>query len=208
MPAFSIWAARWDELQGRFSVCTANQPFRKKLSNATLILRKLAAQTERVRRLGLTETALMSQTQGQVVEGVKEIQTVLRRTGINPDQFAQRIEAVEGVGGPEIPLQSVHIEGIADATFQDAYLRASAVLDQMNQLLMGMRHVPLTTPVCGRGIRAHQRFWAAGRSVYRPLCFPSGARFRRSLGGDCPLNGPRNRGLGGRTRYLRKDGRN
>ncbi|MGA7714186.1 MAG: peptidoglycan DD-metalloendopeptidase family protein [Rhizomicrobium sp.] len=113
------------------------------------ILRKLAAQTERVRRLGLTETALMSQTQGQVVEGVKEIQTVLRRTGINPDQFAQRIEAVEGVGGPEIPLQSVHIEGIADATFQDAYLRASAVLDQMNQLLMGMRHVPLTTPVAG-----------------------------------------------------------
>jgi murein DD-endopeptidase MepM/ murein hydrolase activator NlpD len=53
------------------------------------------------------------------------------------------------VGGPEIPLQAVHIEGIADDAFQDAYLKASAVLDQMNQLLMGMRHVPLTTPVMG-----------------------------------------------------------
>jgi len=113
------------------------------------VLRQLAAQTERVRKLGLTETALMTQTQGQVVDGVKEIQTVLRRTGINPDQFAQRVEASEGVGGPEIPLQAVHIEGIADDAFQDAYLRASAVLDQMNQLLMGMRHVPLTTPVFG-----------------------------------------------------------
>jgi murein DD-endopeptidase MepM/ murein hydrolase activator NlpD len=113
------------------------------------VLKRLAAQTERVRHLNMAETAFMARTQDEVVDGVKEIRAVLRRTGINPDQFAQRIASVEGVGGPEIPLQSVHIEGISDEAFQGAFLRASAVLDQMNQLLMGMRHVPLITPVSG-----------------------------------------------------------
>jgi murein DD-endopeptidase MepM/ murein hydrolase activator NlpD len=113
------------------------------------VLKMLAAQTERVRRLGMTETALMSRTQGQVASGVQEIQAVLRHTGINPDEFAQRIQSSEGVGGPEIPLSDVHVDGIADQGFQQAYLNALAVLDQMNQLLTGMRHVPLTTPVSG-----------------------------------------------------------
>jgi murein DD-endopeptidase MepM/ murein hydrolase activator NlpD len=107
------------------------------------------AQTERVRRLSMTETAFMARTQDEVVDGVKEIRAVLHRAGIDPDQFSQRIAGVEGVGGPEIPLQSVHIEGISDEAFQGAFLRASAVLDQMNQLLRGMRHVPLITPVSG-----------------------------------------------------------
>ena len=43
----------------------------------------------------------------------------------------------------------MHIDGISDDNFQQAYLSALAVLDQMNQLLIGMRHVPLTTPVSG-----------------------------------------------------------
>ena len=113
------------------------------------VLKRLVAQTERVRRLSMTETAFMARTQDEVVDGVKEIRAVLHRTGIDPDQFSQRIASVEGVGGPEIPLQSVHIEGISDEAFQGAFLRASAVLDQMNQLLRGMRHVPLITPVSG-----------------------------------------------------------
>ena len=65
------------------------------------VLKQLASQTERVRRLSMTETALMSRTQGQVADGVREIQAVLRHTGINPDQFAQRIQSTEGVGGPK-----------------------------------------------------------------------------------------------------------
>ncbi|MDE2264331.1 MAG: M23 family metallopeptidase [Alphaproteobacteria bacterium] len=113
------------------------------------VLKLLAAQTNRVRRLSMNETNLMVRTQGEVADGVGEIQAVLRRTGINPTQFVQRIEASEGVGGPDIPLNSVHIEGISDGAFQQAYLNAYAVLDEMNQLLKGMRHVPLTTPVSG-----------------------------------------------------------
>jgi len=112
-------------------------------------LRILAEETDRVARIGTIETQLMARTQGEVAEGVTDIQSLIRHTGINPDDYTHRLNAAEGVGGPEWPLQAMHVEGIADAAFSNAFLRASAVLDQMNMLLVAMRHIPLTTPVAG-----------------------------------------------------------
>ncbi len=137
------------------------------------VLKLLAAQTERVRRLSATQTVLMARTQGEVEEGVQEIRTVLRHTGINPDQFAQRLEQAKGVGGPEISLSAVHIEGISDAAFQDAYLKTSAVLEQMTELLGGMKHVPLTVPVSGPSFERTSGFGAridpfTGRYAFHP----------------------------------------
>jgi murein DD-endopeptidase MepM/ murein hydrolase activator NlpD len=182
------------------------------------VLRQLAAETERVRRLGVIETALMARTQGQVEEGVGEIRTVLRHTGINPDQFAQRLNQAEGVGGPEIPLSSVHLEGISDTAFQDAYLRASAVLEQMNQLLTGMRHVPLITPVSGPSFERTSGFGArvdpfTGRYAFHPgidFAGPTGAIVHSTAPGNVVWAGLRgsygkmveiNHGYGIHTRY-------
>jgi murein DD-endopeptidase MepM/ murein hydrolase activator NlpD len=147
------------------------------------VLRQLAAQTDRLRRLSTQQTVLMARTQGQVEEGVKEIRLVLKHTGINPDQFAQRIQEADAVGGPEIPLTSVHIEGIADTAFQEAYLKASAVLEQMTQLLTGMKHVPLTVPVSGPSFERTSGFGArvdpfTGRYAFHPgldFAGPTGA---------------------------------
>jgi murein DD-endopeptidase MepM/ murein hydrolase activator NlpD len=156
------------------------------------VLKQLAAQTDRVRRMGAIETALMERSQGQVEDGVKEIRIVLRHTGINPDQFEQRVAQAEGgVGGPDIPLSSVHIEGIADATFQNAYLRASAVLEQMTQLLTGMKHVPLVTPVSGPSFERTSGFGAridpfTGRYSFHPgidFAGPTGAIVRSTAPG-------------------------
>ena len=38
------------------------------------------------------------------------LRDVVRRTGINPDQFLHKIADSEGVGGPEIPLDQVQVE--------------------------------------------------------------------------------------------------
>jgi murein DD-endopeptidase MepM/ murein hydrolase activator NlpD len=182
------------------------------------VLKRLAAETERVRRLSMTETAFMARTQDEVVEGVREINAVLRRAGINPDQFAQRLESAEGVGGPEIPLQSVHIEGIADEAFQGAFLRASAVLDQLNQLLTGMRRVPLTTPVYGSGFERTSGFGPrldpfTHRYAFHPgidFAGPWGATVRSTAPGNVVWAGPRgtygkmveiDHGFGIHTRY-------
>ncbi|GAA0531937.1 murein DD-endopeptidase MepM/ murein hydrolase activator NlpD [Rhizomicrobium palustre] len=138
------------------------------------VLRQLAAQTERVKRLSVGQTVLMARTQGEAEQGVRDIRGVLKQTGINPDQFAQRVASAQGgVGGPEIPLSSVQLEGISDQAFQDAYLKASAVLEEMSELLAGMKHVPLTTPVSGPSFERTSGFGArvdpfTGRYAFHP----------------------------------------
>ena len=112
-------------------------------------LRVLAEESARVGKIGRDETVLMAQAQEEVSGGVSTVRSVLRNTGIDADKFAQKYEAAHGIGGPDVPLQSVHIEGISDVAFQNAYLKASAVLTQMDELLGAMRHVPLTVPVNG-----------------------------------------------------------
>lgn len=156
------------------------------------VLKQLAAQTERIRHLSAGETVLMARTQGQVEEGVNSIRVVLKHTGINPQQFAQRVQTGEGgVGGPEIPLSAVSIEGISDVAFQQAYLKASAVLTEMTQLLGGMKHVPLTTPVSGPAFERTSGFGArvdpfTGRYAFHPgldFAGPTGAVVRSTAPG-------------------------
>jgi murein DD-endopeptidase MepM/ murein hydrolase activator NlpD len=110
-------------------------------------LRALGEQTTRLARIGQDETQLMARTEGALDQGVGNLRNVMRQTGINPDQFARKFASAEGVGGPEIPLDRVKIEGISDPQFTHAYLNAAAVLDQLNGLSAAMDHVPLSMPV-------------------------------------------------------------
>jgi len=136
-------------------------------------LRVLAEQTARVSKIGTIETQLMARTQLEVADGVALLQNLIRHTGINPEDYTRRLAGTEGVGGPDWPLQSVRIEGISDGNFSNAYLRASAVLDQMNTLLTAMRHIPLTTPVWGAQFERTSGFGAridpfTGRYSFHP----------------------------------------
>ncbi len=112
-------------------------------------LRELAAETARVGKIGTDETTLMARTETEVADGIGSLRGLIRGTGIDADQFAQEMTAQHGVGGPERPLQTVQVQGISDRGFQDAYLKASAVLTEMDELLGAMRHIPLTIPVNG-----------------------------------------------------------
>jgi murein DD-endopeptidase MepM/ murein hydrolase activator NlpD len=140
-------------------------------------LRVLADQTTRVAKIGLAETALMSRTQGEVARGVSQLQTVIRHTGINPTDYTKRFESAHGVGGPELPLQGMRIEGISDQSFSVAFLRASAVLDQMNTLLSAMYHLPLTTPVSGAQFERTSGFGARVDPFTGQYSFHSGVDF-------------------------------
>jgi murein DD-endopeptidase MepM/ murein hydrolase activator NlpD len=112
-------------------------------------LQALDAQTQRVAALGGNEAQLMSQTEVALDSDVGLLRAAVQRTGINPDQFLRKVEATDGVGGPEIPLDQVHVEGIADQNFSGAYLRAGAVLEELNTLSSEMGHIPLAVPVTG-----------------------------------------------------------
>lgn len=181
-------------------------------------LKVLAEQTERISKIGRDETVLMAQAQAEVAGGVGTVRAVLHNTGIDPDQFAQRYEAAHGMGGPDVSLQSVHIEGISDVAFQSAYLRASAVLTQMDELLGAMRHVPLTVPVSGREFERTSGFGArvdpfTGRYAFHPgidFAGPWGATVHTTAPGTVVWAGNRggygnmveiDHGLGIHTRY-------
>ena len=148
-----------------------------RIAPATLIqhpaLRELALETDRVQRIGVAETQLLSGTEGRLSERVASLQGIIRRTGIDPNQYAHKFAAVEGVGGPDIPFQQVHIDGIADSAFENAFLSASAVLEQMNGLLSSLRHIPLTIPVHGSAFEETSGFGArvdpfTGRYAFHP----------------------------------------
>jgi len=112
-------------------------------------LKAIALEADRVKGIGVSETVLLDGTEQRLSERVASLQDIIHRTGIDPREYAHKFGEMEGVGGPDIPIQSVQIEGIADDTFKNAYLSASAILEQMNGLLGALRHVPLTTPVHG-----------------------------------------------------------
>ena len=136
-------------------------------------LRALAQQTARLASIGRSETVLMARTEGALHGGVGRLRDVMRRTGINPDIFARKIAASEGVGGPEIPLDQVRIEGISDPSFTRAYLSAAAVLDQLNGLSAAMDHVPLIAPLNTGNFEESSGFGArvdpfTGRYAFHP----------------------------------------
>ena len=135
-------------------------------------LKVLSEQTRRVAGIGGAETQLMAKTEGELGRGIGALQNVMRRAGINPDLFLRKA-AAEGVGGPEIPLDQVRIEGISDPKFNHAYFSAAARLDQLNGLSAALDHVPLAMPVSAGTFDKSSGFGAridpfTGRFAFHP----------------------------------------
>ena len=161
-----------------FQPADGNKQARAPRENSTIYaqhpgLKFLAQQTTRLARLGEAENQLMAKTEGTLGQGVGNLRNVMRRMGINPDVFARKIAAAHGVGGPEIPLSQVRIEGISDPHFSQAYLSASAVLDQLNGLSAALDHVPLAAPVSAGSFDKSSGFGArvdpfTGRYAFHP----------------------------------------
>jgi murein DD-endopeptidase MepM/ murein hydrolase activator NlpD len=179
----------------------------------------LAQQTERVRRIGAQETVLMAQAQAEVAEGVGAIRGTLHVAGIDPDQFLQKYDSAHGIGGPDMPLAAVPLEGIADQAFQSAYYKASAVLGEITDYLHALRSVPMgVVPVSGPGFERTSGFGSrvdpfTGRYAFHPgidFAGPWGAMVHSTAPGRVVWAGPMggygnlveiDHGLGVHTRY-------
>jgi murein DD-endopeptidase MepM/ murein hydrolase activator NlpD len=109
----------------------------------------IADQVQRVRLLDRQDIQLVGDTGHLFDQRAGNLQELIRRTGINPQQFIRKMAGVEAMGGPEISLGEVRIAGIADTDFTHAYLRAAAVLAQLNLLSEAIGHIPLAMPVNG-----------------------------------------------------------
>jgi murein DD-endopeptidase MepM/ murein hydrolase activator NlpD len=140
-------------------------------------LHRLAEQTARIVTIGKSENVLMTKTEGALDQSVGNLRNVVRRTGINPDSFDRKIAVNQGVGGPEIPLDQVRVEGISDPQFASAYLNAAAVLDQLNGLSAALDHVPLAAPVSAASFDRSSGFGARVDPFTRRYAFHPGIDF-------------------------------
>jgi murein DD-endopeptidase MepM/ murein hydrolase activator NlpD len=90
----------------------------------------------------------LGKTQNNLQQGVGNLRNLIRYAGLNPDQIMGRLDA--GMGGPDIPIDQVHIQGVPDAGFTQAYFGAAAVLDQLGTLSRAVGRMPLAMPVIGQ----------------------------------------------------------
>ncbi len=153
-------------------------------------LRALTEQTSRLARIGRDENLLMARTEGALGQGVGMLRDVMRLTGINPESFARKIASNEGVGGPDIPLDQVRIDGISDPAFTKAYLSAAAVLDELNGLSAALDHVPLTMPVSAASFDRSSGFGARVDPFTRRYAFHPGIDFAGPWGSAVRATAP------------------
>ena len=153
-------------------------------------LRTLAEQTARISGMGKAESQLMDKTQLALSSDIVALRNVVRRTGINPDQFQHKIADSEGIGGPEIPLDRVQVNGIKDPAFNATYLRASATMGQLSDLSFEMRHIPLAVPVSGAGVERTSGFGARVDPFTRRYAFHSGIDFAGPWGAQVRATAP------------------
>ncbi len=122
------------------------------------------------------------------------------------------------MGGPLIPLDQAHIEGIADNAFGSAYVNASAHAKELDSLFGLLRRVPLTTPVRGSEYEQTSDFGARVDPFTRHVAFhpgidwagPWGSAVKATAPGTVVFAGPRggygnmveiDHGFGIKTRY-------
>jgi len=111
-------------------------------------LRRIAAQTERVKQLGNSENRVLASLDRSIDARIGDVQSVFRRVGMT-EQTLQRQERAGGVGGPVVSLASVRLRGVADSRFTAVYEDALAHSSLLDALSTELHHVPLTTPVHG-----------------------------------------------------------
>jgi len=104
-------------------------------------LAAIEQQTERVARLDRAETSLVEALDRKLSDRAGGLRQELAGLGVG--------RLPQASGGPLIEIGAVHVDGVADAQFANAYTDALARSSELQSLVTALRHVPLTTPVHG-----------------------------------------------------------
>jgi murein DD-endopeptidase MepM/ murein hydrolase activator NlpD len=151
-------------------------------------LRVLAAETDRISRMSNGETAVLVDVDQEVSSRIAELQTILKRVGVDSNSLEQ--QASEGIGGPFIPAQAMRLDGISDNAFTAAYAGASAHEKELNALFGALNHVPLTTPVHGTQFEITSDFGARVDPFTRRIAFHPGIDFGGPWGATVGATAP------------------
>jgi murein DD-endopeptidase MepM/ murein hydrolase activator NlpD len=110
-------------------------------------LDRLAAETASLARLSRDSGQIMRAIEGGTLQRVADEKEIIAGTGINADGFLRKMEKVEGVGGPEVSLNTVQLDGVPDRDFSQAYFRAEANLGELADLRRAVTWLPTAMPL-------------------------------------------------------------
>lgn len=131
------------------------QPLRVPVHNPDLD--GIARDVAQLDALSRDATGVMQKIEEGASKAVTAEKQLMAATGLNADQFLHRPHSEEGVGGPEIPLDDVQIDGITDRSFSRFYLQAEANADELNSIHQAVLRLPAAAPV-GAGVERSSGF--------------------------------------------------
>ena len=151
------------------------------LSQAASDLRheeKVALMDVRLEQLDNVQQQLINRIEEDTDLEIKEIETIIRLTGFEPDQLATRMD-IEAVahGGPFINYADTVLgeDGKASEGFDRQLFRVATNLDRISVLNQTLRLLPLARPIYGVDITSN--FGARVDPFNRKLAFHSGIDF-------------------------------
>jgi len=110
-------------------------------------LDRLAEDTASLARLSGNSSQIMVAIEGGTLRRVVGEKELIAGTGINADEFLRKLERAEGVGGPEVSLNTVQLDGVPDRDFSQAYFRGEANLGELTDLRRAVTWLPTATPL-------------------------------------------------------------
>ena len=135
------------------------------------ILRRIAAEEARLRRLLPAQHVLAVETENVIADATEHLESTLRIAGMDPDVLVDRvIEARGGTGGPLVPLVGF---GLTDEFGQEAL----EALEQFADVVAAVRAVPLAVPLASNEYWLSSGFGRRRDPFTKNLAFHAGVDF-------------------------------
>src|ERR1700704_2103124 len=192
--------------------------FRRKISANEFdhpVVRESAAQSARIVRLGLGQSALLGEAAQDVDKETTRLTRALKATGVDTKTLMKRVDASAGQGGPLIPIESMDI-GVSDEGFNTGLTDAATAIAKLDGVVTALNALPLAMPSEVGSLSSG--FGARVDPFNEELAFhsgvdysgPSGSPVRATASGIVVFAGPQgaygntveiDHGYGIRTRY-------
>jgi murein DD-endopeptidase MepM/ murein hydrolase activator NlpD len=150
------------------------------------IVKEADAQSARIVRLELGESALLGETVQDVEKETSRLTRALKATGIDTKTLMKRVSAGHGAGGPLIPIDLSDSD--ADEGFTATIVQAATAMEKLDDVVTALNAVPLAAPTEVGGVSSG--FGARIDPFNEQLAFHSGIDFSGPKGSDVQVTAP------------------
>jgi len=122
--------------------------FRRKISANDFdhpVVKESAAQSARIVRLGLGQSALLGEAAQDVDQETTRLTRALKATGVDTKTLMKRVAAGAAQGGPLIPIESADI-GASDESFNAGLADAATAIAKLDGVVTALNALPLAAP--------------------------------------------------------------